>query len=863
MKFEHDRAPNGWYVDGLILYGGLERGAIAAKGFMLTPPDLRGASDEQKNAFQDRIVSLLALLQAGQRLQVQWSCHSDYRRDLTRYHEATPDNAPTAIRRVRQERYARHWARAQDRELRREQLVIFLTMPVTEYAGNLADHASLKGHYHALLKQLQARFDDFGRQLESTFGQSTRIQPMNDVAHFAFVQRFLNPSVAGRNDYEPAAQFDASRTLQDLCWNGDGQPRPSGGFYLDDHAHLIFTVKRWPRQTRPGIVTYLTGIPFLDYSITVNLEPLPLAGEIRQEEKAMERLAGEYAQKPQPSVLVAMRKKERKVENLATGAVRPFRVQYIVRVWDQTEEGLRQKADGIKAAVHDMNGADYYANAQSIAAKKLFFASWPGWTNSSYHYRDTYAEDRYLADLLPFSATFTGHLSEAEAVYDGAHENLAGVRTFVGGSPQHAVLLGMTGAGKSLFMRDLLEQTAPYFGYTVIVEEGLSYKDFTESQGETPIVVQPDGTLTLNYFDTQGLPLSQLQRATAVALLSRMIGELNDPERAQLRQAQLAHYVERAYEAAFAAWQAAKPAQAAQAGRLACAAQSWLLTRMPKGSTIFEAFKDFRERERAGDVETARTLAGLTEEVVVAYVRDSAQAARNLAFAYFKPEDFPTHGDLVKLLRTEKASHHQAGEIDRLATLLGAWQAGGTYGKLFDGVTNVTLQGKVAHFELGLIPEQATELKVAAALLVTGFVRQHILSLPRDVRKRVIFEEGARFLGVPGGAQIMEESYAQLRKFNCWAISIFQQYAKFRESQLRAAVIGNAKQFFILRQGDRTDLEALARDIGLPESAIEVIMRYPLPEQLAPDQRHSSICYFVPAAEPPFCGTLRHYTRAA
>jgi len=41
-------------------------------------------------------------------------------------------------------------------------------------------------------------------------------------------------------------------------------------------------------------------------------------------------------------------------------------------------------------------------------------------------------------------------------------------------SPQHAVLLGMSGAGKSVTMCDLLSQTEGYFAYTVIIEEGLS-----------------------------------------------------------------------------------------------------------------------------------------------------------------------------------------------------------------------------------------------------------------------------------------------------------------------------------------------------------------------------------------------------
>lgn len=865
MKFEHDRAPNGWFVDGLILYGGLERGAIASKGFLLTPPDLRGGSDEQRNAFQDRIVSLLGLIQPGQRLQVQWSCHSDYRRDLTRYREATPENAPASIRAVRKERGDRHWRKMQDRELRRELLALFLSVPVTDYAGNLADRDGLKAHYSHLLRQLQARFADFAQQLTATFGSSTTVQPMDDLAHFAFVQRFLNPSLAGRNDYEPAAQFDPLRTIQELCWNGDGEPRPAGGFYLDDHAHLLFTVKRWPRQTRPGIVTYLTGIPFLDYSITVNLEPLPTAGEIRAEEKSMERLAGEYAQKPQPSVLVAMRKKERKVENLASGFVRPFRVQYIVRVWDQTEDGLRQKADGIKAAIHDMNGADYYANTQSVAAKKLFFASWPGWTNSSYHFRDTYAEDRYLADLLPFSATFTGHLAEAEALYDGAHGNLAGVRTFVGDSPQHAVLVGMTGAGKSMFMRDLLEQTDPLFDYTVIIEEGLSHREFTEAQGETPIVIQPDGQLTINYLDTQGVPLTQLQLASVVTLLNRMIGELPDPERAQLRQAHLVHYVNRLYRIAHDRWTKANPKEAEAARRFACALGQWQKEGLASGATALEAFSDLRGREKARDPLALKLVAGVTDAVSEAFALSPAGEALafHTVFAFFKAEDFPTHSELVALLGTERAPGHPKEDIDRLATLLGAWKAGGPYGRLFDGVTNVSLRRRIVHFELGLIPEQAIELKTAAGLLVTGFVRQHILSLPRSVRKRIIFEEVARLLDVPGGEKIVGEGYAQLRKFRCWVISIIQQYAQFKSARLRPVIMGNAKQFFLLRQGDRSDLEALAKDIGLPESAVSAIHKYPLPEQLAAADRHSSICYFVPTAEPPFCGTLRHYAKSA
>ena len=71
--------------------------------------------------------------------------------------------------------------------------------------------------------------------------------------------------------------------------------------------------------------------------------------------------------------------------------------------------------------------------------------------------------------------------------------------------------------------------------------------------------------------------------------------------------------------------------------------------------------------------------------------------------------------------------------------------------------------------------------------------------MPRRLRKRTVYEEVARVLDIPGGEQIVKESYAQMRKFNCWNISIVQQYGRFKESCIRSAVFGNSRQFFLMR----------------------------------------------------------------
>src|SRR5210317_1803138 len=107
------------------------------------------------------------------------------------------------------------------------------------------------------------------------------------------------------------------------------------------------------------------------------------------------------------------------------------------------------------------------------------------------------------------------------------------------------------------------------------------------------------------------------------------------------------------------------------------------------------------------------------------------------------------------------------------------------------------------------------------------------MSLPRRAKKRFVFEEAGRLLDMPGGEKMIAEAYAQLRKYSCWTVSIVQLFALFKNSAIRQIVMGNSRQFFMMRQGDRQDLEELAsRDHGgldLPEVTRDTIMAYPTP----------------------------------
>jgi hypothetical protein len=859
-----ESAPNGYFLNDLIVFHGLGKGCHVSKGFLIEPPELSAAAPEHLNAFQDQIALVLGCLHEKLRLQVHWFCDSDYRAELLRYHEQTGKAENVWTLRTRNERFTRYWQAMQERRLRRQRLVLYFSRRIDTPAPSAATRSGLRNHYEVVLQQLGSEFEQLREMLGQIF-YGSRIIPMDDADHYRHTSRFLNPSLAERFDFDPVETYVPELSIQENCWHSEASGLGEGsGFSMDGYYHSVLVLQRWPKVTHPGMVRRLTDLPLLDYSITVNVEPLSPRAEIEKEEKAHDRLAGDYASEKRLSLVTAMEKKQRKIAALMQGHTSPFHVEYIVRTWDQAREGLAAKTAAIKNAINSMNGAQYLDCPLPTTAQKLFFQSWPGYPWGRYRHRKLYAETRYLADVLPFSATFTGHLAQAEALYDGASRNLVGVTTFAGSlgneTPQHAVLLGMSGAGKSVTVCDLLSQTEAFYDYTVIIEEGLSYEIYTRTVAPDarPIIIQPDGDLTINYLDTHGLPLTAEHLSSAMALVARIVGVSSDEDRQLAREAQLAKYIALLYDDVFAEWSRRNEARLLDVARHACAL--WRYRRSRPGMTSLEAFVDFRDWQRAEPDAVSKSLHGLDEEEVLRFLKEPAtqREVRNLAFAYFSPEEYPTHRQLQELLQLESSDPN----AEDLATRLLPWCAGGNYGCLLDGVSNISLTGKIAHFELGYIPEAAKLLRSVAGFLITNYTRQQIITMPRRLRKRNIYEEVARLLDIPGGEQIVKESYAQMRKFNCWNISIVQQYSRFKESRIRSAVFGNSRQFFLMRQNDRADLDDMGRDIGLSDLTKHAILSYPLPDQQAGEEKFAAFTYLHSDAQNPICGTAQNVVSA-
>jgi hypothetical protein len=531
----------------------------------------------------------------------------------------------------------------------------------------------------------------------------------------------------------------------------------------------------------------------------------PVTKEINKEEKEHDRVAGDYASEKKISLLTVMEKKQKKIHALMQGQTIPFHAMFVIRVWDKTKRRPQRQGRGDQerhqldergavfreqSAQHleesvlpDVAGLDVGTLRASQALLRAPLSS-PTCCRSPARSPDIWPPPRRFT-MAP--ATISSASRRSPAVEGQS------------ASPQHAVLLGMSGAGKSVTVCDLLTQTEGYFGYTVIIEEGLSYGIYTATveEGARPIIIHPDGDLTINYLDTKGLPLTPDHLSAATALVARMIGTAHRRTnrcsgRRRSPNTSTCFTRIRFRIGARSGTTSCLRHRPARAGVAAIPRRTDAARARPPRNFCGLPRLEGRHPDEAESISAA-----FDEAEALKFLKEpkTSKEVRNLAFAYFTPEEFPTHRMLQELMMLDPMGAER-DQIMEIATLILPWCRDGNYGCLFDGTSNLSLTGKIAHFELGYIPESAKELKAAAGFLITNHARKHIMTLPRAIRKRNVYEEVARFLDIPGGQEIVQESYAQLRKFNCWNISIVQQYARFKQSRIRSAVFGNSRQFF-------------------------------------------------------------------
>jgi len=859
----HRAPPNGYFVRDFIVWGAFRKKSVLTKGFVITPPDTRGAGEGAAARAHEALVRYLQSVPLDLRLQFQWRCNTDYARALDRYDRQTEEHAGNAREQAVRAATSRHFRDLlRERKLRREHLTLFISQPLAATPPALTSRAALRDHYRALLDQCEVRFRELQSELTTALGTDAIVEPMvrRDLQLYTFL--FFNPS-AQEGSEERVVPFAEDASILHNCLGSDLRTDRLGRMYLDGHYHGLLVLRQLGSHTFEGMIHGLTKTSLLDYQITLNLQPLETHRIIEREETEQRNLQNQaradtvVSQTREDTIA----RKRAIITQLGEGHTRLFATTLIIRAWNADEGRLAADLNALKQAIIAMKNARCYDAHLEATALELFYATLPGNSYHPYQARALEIADEHVANLIPYSASFTGDLAQAQALFLSSENSLVGFRFHVNGLVQHTGVAGGTRAGKSVLYNNLLYQTGPFFDYDVLVEEGGSHTNYAEDHGSKPIVIQKSGNLTINYLDTGGAPLDPDHLAYAISLAAHFAGHTSDERLNARRRAYLAYYLGVLYRETGLDWARRHPAEARLSQREATAIAKWHRLRLTADDTLFDAYTLLRDRLAAGDGEALEFVAAVTEAEITHFLKDPATAhlAERHLFSKFTPEQYPRHSELAELLRLRPSQEHDRGEVAELAALMENWSATGEYGPLFDGTTNRRFDTRVVHFELAKADNNDPALRGAIALNLTGRIRQRIVALPRAQRKRFTMEELARLVQMPGGARLALELSAQLAKYNCVFAFILQDFQQIAHLEGISSLLNNTRQWLIGRHDDATELRAFAERIQLPGSLRDAITSYPIPLNLPPERRYSALCYFSRAAVPAISGSL-HYS---
>jgi hypothetical protein len=374
------------------------------------------------------------------------------------------------------------------------------------------------------------------------------------------------------------------------------------------------------------------------------------------------------------------------------------------------------------------------------------------------------------------------------------------------------------------------------------------------------LVLRESGDCTLNPFDTLGLPLTSATIARVVRTCMKLVGLSRDEDRNRRREGLIGEYVRCHLEDCAEDWKNADEERwRAVAGRALAAERS-----RSGDDDFLDGYLALRELERTDPCAAAERLACLGEDDIVRHsiLPEGRRNVEAMAFSLFGPGDYPRFDGLVSLMRHGRLPHHRsaavAGELDFLSSELAKGQrAGGVVGAFIDGPTNVDVRGAGLHFDTSRLPEGT--LKDLAGFVVFDHVRQHILGLPRGASKVMLLDELRRILLIPGATEFVKELLAQMRKYRCVFIGAFQEPSQIDDIDpaLTDLLLGQCKQYFLMRQNNADQVRRLARVIGLPAAAQRAIVQHPLVEHQSGARRASYFTYFSREGPAAVCGTVR------
>ncbi|MBO4631195.1 MAG: TraC family protein, partial [Lentisphaeria bacterium] len=799
------RLPDGMLFEHFVLWNGFQNG-IWACGMELDVPSMNYAKNATRNTFLSRIRAMLhGFAQDNIRIQIYWSVSSNYTAELYQYRKDTESLPPDSpCRKYRELRHDQYKQMANSRRLRRERVIIFVSRLLSENEKISWNH-SAEG-YDDLTEKIIAGLETAADRMFT--GLKAMLHPcgigcreLDNKEILNILKTHFNPSQAlapmlFQTELVPDASIREQVIRSDISQTNEN----GAAFIMDGMFYNVLVLKEpLPPQMFEGYINHLTKLTeILDYELVVNVIPEDTLKVKKEIEKNYQLVKAQAAQpKAALELDFAVQDNVEQMGEIRSGRKSPLKAEYFIYIHGINAEEIVTKTTSIKAALSRMNMGFYQLN-NSMSAINAFFQGTPGWLFGGRNKHNFRVMDEQLAPLLPISSTYTGLLNGAEAIYNGEQNNLVGLKQFAkaireDSDPQHALLFGKTGSGKSVLTADLIMQTHGFYSYTVIIDYGLSYKALAEKLGTSPIYLGPSSNVTINYFDTRKLPLT----GEHLSLVSTVLRVMSD---GLASDGMISRYL--------------KPFYISRAKR-------WYDDRKENHELVHELTakailtdKYLRDREADDEVEAYQKACEewkdypFKPDELNSFFFEKHDEVFYQCFAMFAPDEFPTHTEFVKFLRTKPLADEEDFKTLQLVTdALELWQKNGKNGRLFDGITNIEMTDSIQYFELSGIPSNDSNFKFAAGALIQMLAMRTIERMDRKLKKRLIIDEANSFFEIPQGAKVIESALTKYRKHRCSVLISFQQYEMLNQSEIKESITSNIHQYLLMGQTDRNDVE--------------------------------------------------------
>jgi hypothetical protein len=787
-------------------------------------------------------------LQRNERLQIQLYTTADYSTELDRY-AANTKESPEITNLVRSELTGRFRKRMRKNELLRTTVRICLSTKLDRIVDDGHRVKGFEESFRVVKRSFDLREQYFDMLLRQYGGG---VRSLDDYELLQEYLKYWSPGQAASDEFPSESSIDWDKPLSKLTSFGEMAPMPSGeqGLFLDNRYIGIMLYETLPASTWMKSMEPFFNLAIPNLRVILNIEAQPLEEAMQHERDRFKRLYANIKDRgngaPDVEALIGVEQHKERLAALMSNQRRPCKAQIIVLAHDVNRDDLASKMEAIRTAIGKTDGKPYMP-ALSTSMLGFFNRGIPGlgpWIK----YDDFIHKiaDKNLCHLLPVGSTPHGNLSDASWIMDGDRNNLVGGRWFIGSTPSHCSMFGSTRTGKSALLQNLLMQSASELHFVALIDSGDSHRVTCQLLDPNcrPITIQANGNVTIDPFYTRELPLSPEHIRDVVSLVHLLVGKSSNEDSDKMREAILSHGVRTVYARASEKWMKHHPEEYYDVVKESLVIERYLEKFLDsKSDTFFDAFVALKihERQKLEEVKALRDEIP-DEEVQKRLVdQDQEYLVRNLTCSRWKPEEFPhldALHDELKVMSIQ--SRHSRDLCATLALSLERWLRDGDFGPVVDGVSNVHFGDpftdinsplRVAYIEMGGILDSQKELRDVVGNIITNDLKNHILKIPRNLRKMAILEEGRAILEIPKADQMIVDYHQRMGKYNCAVVTLFQEYGGLLSSkpEVAKAIMSNTNLTVLLRNQNREDLNILGQFFPIPEAVKETVAKFPDP----------------------------------